>query len=321
MIKKSTVIKIGIVFTITLFAFIWGIGYLKNKKLFSGDKIFYAVYERVDGLSNASPVLVNGYEVGKIQQIYFAEDKSGKLIVEIYIGDKYPILKNSVAQITSLDLMGTKGIEIQLDHTSTEYYEHGDTLLAKVEEGLSAQILPIKNKAEQLISTIDSVLCVLQTIFNTDTQNNLIQSFASVKTTLVNLQNTTFQLNNLIASEKDRIDKIFANVESISLNLSNNNAKLNNILTNFSSISDSLAKADVANTINSANKALADLNKTIDKINNGNGTLAQLVNNDTLYTNIESATRNLNKLIIDINENPKRYLHFSVIYLGRTTKN
>jgi len=318
--KKSTIIKIGISFTITFFLFVWGISYLKNKKLFSRNKVFYAVYERVDGLTNASPVLINGFAVGQIQNIYFATDGSGKLIVEIFINDKYPIPENSVAEIISLDLMGSKGIEIKMDLSNPNFYTHGDTLKSSIEEGMFSQITPIKNKAEELITSIDSVLLVLHTIFNKDTQKNLIASFASIKVTLNNLEHTSYTIDNLMASEKDKFTKIFTNVESITTNLKNNDASLNKIILNFSNISDSLAKADISKTITNANSALGQLNKTIDKINNGNGTITQLLNNDTLYENIENATKDLDNLILDIKENPKRYLHFSVIDLGSTKK-
>jgi len=316
--KKSTIIKIGISFTITFFLFVWGISYLKGKKLLSRNKVLYAVYDRVDGLTNASPVMVNGFVVGQIQDMYFAKDGSGKLIVEIFINDKYPIQQNSVAEITSLDLMGSKGIEIHLDLSSKDIYHHGDTMVSSIEEGLQAQITPIKEKAEKLISSLDSVLLILHNVFNQETQKNLILSFASIQNTINNLQSTSYTLNGMMSSEKDKFTKIFTNVESITTNFKNNNDMLNKIISNFGNISDSLAKADLAKTIITANSSLTQLNSMLDKINNGKGTISQLLKNDTLYTNIENATSNLNKLIIDINENPKRYIHFSVIELGKT---
>lgn len=320
--KKSTIIKIGVIAVLTFILFFMGINFIKNKSIFSNDNLFYGVYERVDGLSKSSLVMINGFQVGQVGNIYFDDDFSGNLIVEIIVKEEYKIPKNSVAQIYSLDIMGTKAIQLIVDKENKEFYQNGDTIIASIEHDLKEQvnmeILPLKKKAEDLISSFDSVLTVVQAVFNEDTRTNLKISFSSIKNTLGNLEKTTFTLDTLLATEKSKLAKIFSNVESITANLENDNELLNNIITNFSNISDSITKADVAKTIRETNTALAQLNNVIDKINNGEGSISLLLNNDTLYNNIESATYNINRLVRDLHENPKRYLHFSIIDLGTT---
>jgi len=320
--KKSSIIKIGIVATVTFILFFIGLNYIQNKSIFKDDNLFYGVYERVDGLSKSSLVLINGFQVGQVSDIYFDDDLSGKLIVEIIVKEEYKIPKNSIAQIYSLDLMGTKGIQILINQDTKEFYQSGDTVIASVEqdikEQVNMQILPLKKKAEDLISSFDSVLYVVQAVFNEDTRLNLKISFNSIKNTLANLESTTFTLDTLLVTEKSKLAKIFSNVESITANIQTNNELLGNVILNFSNISDSIAKADVSKTISETNLALDQLNNVIDKINNGDGSISLLLNNDTLYNNIESATYNFNRLLKDLHENPKRYLHFSIIDLGTT---
>lgn len=320
--KKSSFIKIGLIATITLIAFFAGINYLNSKTIFKDETLFYAVYERVDGLDNSSQVLLNGFPVGQVSDIYFTDDNSGNLMVELLIDEGFEIPENSIAQIYSLDLMGTKGVQFLIDKEANAMYKNGDTIKTSIEQGIqeqvNMQILPLKKKAEELISSFDSVLTIVQAVFNEDTRKNLTISFSSIKNTLTNLEKTTFTLDTLLVTEKSKLAEIFSNVESITANIEDNNEMLSNVIKNFSNISDSLAKADVSKTISEANTALNQLNGVIDKINNGDGSISLLLNNDTLYNNIESATYHLNRLMKDLHENPKRYLHFSIIDLGST---
>jgi phospholipid/cholesterol/gamma-HCH transport system substrate-binding protein len=119
-------------------------------------------------------------------------------------------------------------------------------------------------------------------------------------------------------TEKSTLKAMLGNVESITANIKNNNDKIQNIIVNFSAVSDSLAKANFAGVINNADKALGDFSKILNKVNAGEGTIGQLVHNDTLYTNLENASYNLSRLLRDMKENPKRYVRFSAFDLGRT---
>ena len=293
--KRNKIIKIGVIAVITIFLFIWGISFLKGKKIFNNDTVFYVRYKKIDGLLVSNPVLINGFQVGRINKIYFADDQSGELIVELNVQNKISIPKNSIAKIYSLDLMGSKGISIIMNNKAIQNHQSGDTLIAEVEAGIQAeinkQILPLKNKSENLMSSIDSVLIIIHSIFDDNTKQSLQNSFVGIEYTVRNIQHLTYSLDTLIT---------------------NNNELLTNIIKNFSEVSDSIVKADISGTINEANEALANVNEVMEKINKGNGTIALLLNNDSLYINLENATYNLNTLIKDVNENPKKYVHFSI---------
>ncbi|NJO91217.1 MAG: hypothetical protein HC831_21325 [Chloroflexia bacterium] len=203
-----------------------------------------------------------------------------------------------------------------------DFHESGDTLYSAVEgtlvEQVNMEIAPLKRKAESLISSLDSAIVVVRSIFNEKTQENLRKTFASLYVTVANLKHATFSLDTMLTSEKKKLARIFSNVESITANLKDNNDKIATVLTNFASISDSIAKADIASTLRKADTALLQFNKILTSINEGEGTVAQLLNNDTLYQNLENASYHLARLMRDMHENPKRYVHFSVLDVGKT---
>ena len=174
------------------------------------------------------------------------------------------------------------------------------------------QMLPIKLKAEQMMSSLDSVLGAIKYIFNEETQQSLANTFISIKATISNLEHTSMSLDTIVSGEKNRLNRIFANVEGITENLSSNSKEIDNIINNFSDISDSLAKADIQSTLYKMDKAMGDFQLIVDRINRGEGSLGQLVNNDSLYNELESSATQLHELLEDIKLNPKRYVKVSV---------
>jgi phospholipid/cholesterol/gamma-HCH transport system substrate-binding protein len=143
-------------------------------------------------------------------------------------------------------------------------------------------------------------------------QRNFDRSFASIARTLETLEKTTKTVDGLVTNQSSKISLIITNLESISTNLKNNNSTITKIVNNFDKISDDVAKANFAQTITEANKAVADLQVIINKVNSGNGTLGQLINDERMYNNLNNAAANLDKLIVDLKANPKRYVSFSV---------
>ncbi len=318
--EKKKAIKTAIIITLSLGLLIWGINFLKNKNVFKPADTFYGVYNKIDGLTVSSAVTLNGFKIGQVSDINFLHDNSGKLVVGMQINNPYKIVKGSVAQIYSIDIMGTKGVNIIIGENPKEKANSGDTLKTAIEgdlkEQVNMQILPLKMKAEELIGSVDSVLTVIKTIFDNRTRENLAQSFNSIKVTLSNLENATYTLDTLLSTEKNVLAAILGNAASFTQNLEDNNEDITTLIQNFTSLSDTLADADIANVIKNADKTMADLNIIIEKVNTGKGSVGMLINNDTLYKNIENSTYNLNRLLRDIRENPKRYVRFSAFDLG-----
>ena len=294
----------------------FGFNYLKGADVFANKRVFYAVYPRIDGLTVDNPVQINGFRIGRVTSADISMEMGGKIVIGFEITeDKINVPVNSQAMISSVDLLGSKAIVMELGD-ATEMAQPGDTLVATIEEDLKTvvdrRIQPLEQKTKQLISSIDSAVTIVQAILNKDARESLSESFYSIKRALRSLENTAFQFNEMVSSERDKVEKIFTNVESISENIRRNNSKINNVIDNLSDVTDSLAEANIATTINNANKAIRDITFVIQKVNSGQGTVGELVNNDTLYNNLEQATLELDKLLEDIRVNPKRYVHFSI---------
>lgn len=307
--------KIGIFTVVTVLLFVWGLNFLKGKDVFSRQISYFAIYDDVTGLIASNPVSLSGVQIGQVKNISFLSDGSGKILVESIVERSVPIPANSVSMLTGMSLTGTREIIIKLGDAS-ELITNGDTLRsglqASIQDEVSQLVTPIRERAEELFGQIDSVMIVFQAIFNEETRRNITGSFSSIQQTLENLESTTGRLDETIDREATRIDAIMANAESISKNLKNNNENLSNILSNFSEISDTLAAANISQTMDNAEQSIERLSHILQKIETGEGTLGMLVNDENLYQNLEASSKELELLLEDIRQNPGRYFRVSV---------
>ena len=321
--KITKEFKIGVVITASIGLFIWGFNFLKGKDLFSQKFELYAVYPKIDGLIEANPMLVNGFKVGQINKISLFKQANGEyaILVKFLLTEDINIPKHSIAKAVSSDLLGSKAVEIVYSK-ETEFVKSGDTLYAENEEGLktavSKQLTPLQHKAEGLISSIDSVMTVVQFVLNDRTRDNLNKSFESIKKAIESLEKTAYKLDDLVASEKSKLSSILTKLNSLATALDNDKEKISNIITNFSSLSDSLSKSELKSAITNADKTLKELGLTMTQINSGKGTIGKLLKNDSLYNHLNASSADLDKLLIDLKTNPSRYIHFSVF--GRKDK-
>ncbi len=303
----SKELRIGILVVMSIVVLVWGINYLKGSNLFDNSRTFYAIYGNIGGLQEGSGVSVNGYKVGVVKRILLLTDKNYSLLVEISIEKDIDIPSNSVSKIVNTDIMGSKGISLILGDSNTNA-QKGDTLYSDMDRSLkeevNKQILPLKNKAEQLIGSIDSIVTVITSVLSKDARESLTKSLVSLDNTFTTMSQTMTKVSKIVDQNDERISSIIKNLEG-------NNDEITNILKNFSELSDDIAKSNIKTT-------LASLNEISKKISDSEGSLGMFINDKDLYLNLEKSSKELEALIKDIKLNPKRYVGFS--FLGGKSK-
>lgn len=313
--KFSKEFKIGFLFILATAVLIWGFSFLKNKNILYKERVFIAVYKHVNGLNPSNPLYINGVRVGQVGKVFFDPSMNGDIIVQLILTDKFPIPSNSVARIFSEDLMGSKAVEILLG-TGPDYAQNGDTLSTDVETSLkdavNQQILPLKLKAEDLLSSIDTMVVAIQGVFNKDAMDDLNASIKSIRQTFRNLESTTQNLDTLVITQSSRLSSILYNIDMITRNLNNNSQEINRVLDNLATLSDTIARSNISGIIVNLDKTIGTLSLVMARIEKGEGTLGMLINNDQLYKDLEKSASELNLLLEDIRLNPKRYVRVSV---------
>ena len=300
-------IRTGIIAIFTIVVLIYGINYLKGLNILDKNRIFHAKYDNIDGLLKGSVISLNGFSVGIVSNISLQSDNS--LLVSVKINEDFDVPANSILKISNQDLMGTKGISVILGNSDL-LAKNNDTLIAEIENSLqdevNKQILPLKNKAEGLISSVDSLMVIFTSVLNTDARKNLASSFKNLDETFILMSESMKELNKLVVTNEKNISNSIKNFESITGNISDNNESIENILKKMSSISDSVSSKDIGDIIK-------NLNNITNKISVGQGNLGLLNSDDQLYRNIEKTTNDISILVEEIKKDPRKYFNFSVL--------
>ncbi|MFN8699113.1 MAG: MlaD family protein [Flavobacteriales bacterium] len=315
--KLSREFLIGVVVVVAIAMLYLGINYLKGINLFARQQRFYAVYENVAGLVPSNAVVLNGFKVGIVSNMKMHPSGDGRLIVEVLLdNDDLTIPIDTRLEIYDADLFGGKAIQLMLGDSSV-LAVNKDTLAGTVDLGITEiikkELEPLKQKTSELFSGVDSVLSNLNSVFASSSTKGIPDMFKSLQNTLNNLESSSSSLDELLTTNNQRITDIFANVESISGNLKKNNENLTTAMTNFANLSDTLARLQLASTVLKVDKALGGFSEVITKINEGSGTLGQLVTNDSLHHELVSASHSLDLLLDDMRVHPKRYVQVSLI--------
>lgn len=313
--KLANETKIGMLAAAAIALLILGYSFLRGNDLFSASRRYYAVYDRVDGLSASKPIFVNGYQIGRVEKLELTP--SGKIIASLEVSRDINIPANTVAEIQSTDFLGSKAIYFLMGD-SRERASDNDTLQSSIEKTLVESVNPMRDRAESMLIKMDSILASLNTIMNPQFRKNVNTSLESVTHTLQTLQSTSVKVDRMVGSSSQRLQAILDNIESISGNLRDNNEQVSQILANVNSITDQVAKGRLEETLANAHKATSDLNAMMEKINRGEGSLGALLNDDSLYYNLNASAEDLDRLMIDLREHPGRYVHFSIF--GRKNK-
>jgi phospholipid/cholesterol/gamma-HCH transport system substrate-binding protein len=298
----------GFIFLLSIILLIYGIKFLKVVDVFNSNKTYFSIYSNVNGLQVGSTITLNGFNVGIVNDITLFNDNKD-LLVSLSLTKLDSIPENSNFKIINQDLMGTKGVSLILGNSSS-YAKYGDTITSSVENSLqdevNAQILPLKNKAEELIGSVDSLLTIVTAVLNKNTRENLSNSIKSLDETFLLMSQTMIKVDSLVYYNDNRVSKILLNIESITSNINSNNNNIMKIIENVSSITDSIAQSDIVSFVN-------NINELTSKISNGKGSLGKLINDDSFYNNLEKSSLEMNQLIEDIKKNPSRYVNFSIL--------
>lgn len=304
----KTEFKVGLFGLLVLVILFFGIKFLKGSDIFQRENVYYATYNDVSGMLVSSNVFINGLRVGYVKEITTTDERADNFVVAFTVRSDIKIPEDSKILLFSSDLLGSKALKLQLGNSS-KIISDGDTIKSDKELGmldnLGASISPMMNN-------LDSILSSLNNILNIQNQNSLQNTIANIETTTARLGNITRNLDNLMSSEKTKLAKIIENTESITSNLKDNNQKLTNIIQNVDNIVDSAAKANIGSTLIETGKSIERLNSVLGVIEKGKGNVGLLINDEELYKSLDNSAKNLNKLIEDIKENPKKYINVSV---------
>ncbi|APA65475.1 MAG: MlaD family protein [Maribacter dokdonensis] len=298
--KLSRELKTGIIVIGGILLFIMGFSYLKSTPIFDNSKTFFAVYPNVGGLQSGTTVSINGFSVGKVNDIRFLDER-GNLLVTFTVGNDFKFSKNSTVELYDTGIIGGKGLQIKPIFDGAPA-QSGDTLKTETRPGITdlaqQKLNPLVRKVESAISGADSVLVNVNSVLDENTKKELKEVIGGLNELITSLNGSASTLNTVLAGNEEKLNTSFENFEKLTAN--------------FAKLSDSLNAAGLGRTLASLESTMANLDQLTAKIENGDGSMGLLMNDKELYSNLNNASRELDLLLQDFRLNPKRYVNVSV---------
>ncbi len=311
--KINNETKIGVLAIVGIALLVIGFNFLKGKNLFKKEKFIYAVYQDVQGLTKSNPVVINGLQIGRIESLDGGKDMK-RIVVTVNLIKDVNIPSNSLAVINP-NLLGSPTLEIQLG-SSAKYLKNGDTLLTTLSGGAFDEALKIINpvlyEVRNAVKSLDSVLHIVTGVFDPTTKNNIRGIVSNLNTATASFAITAASLQQLMNNQNGALAKSLNNVNSFTSDLNANSGKLDSILENTRIASQNFAAINLKNTLDTLNIAVNNFKNGSEKINSKDGSLGLLLNDKTLYNNLEATANKLNILLDDIRVHPKRYVGISI---------
>ena len=295
MIKKyfTREVKIGILAVAATALLLYGLNFLKGINVFEPSNYYYATYSNIDGLVETAPVFIKGHQVGQVREISYDFTEETSFIITLDVSKDLELPVGTRVELFDNGLLGGKAIRIVYAPQSGEFVPVGDTLQSIVipnfAKSIADELIP---KINNLLSSTDSLILSVREIAASEKIRN---SLESIEKSSANLEQTTEQLKVVMGQD---VPKIMKNV--------------NTITTDFATVGNNMKDINFAKTAQGIDSTMVNLQNVTEKMNSKEGSLGLLINDRALYDNLNSTSNNANNLVIDLKENPKRYVHFSV---------
>ena len=287
-------VKIGFFTLLAIVILYLGITYLKGLSISARSKTYYVAMNDVTGIHVATRVFVNGYKVGSVRGMKYDYRNNGETILTLTLDPDIKLPQGTQVQVAQTLLSGAL-VNLVLPEVETGAYLNAkDTIpmsthrSAKSLEQLQSEFVP---RLSTTLSRMDSVLLQANAILSNP---NIEPTLADVRQSAQHINASSAQLQQSLRSLPTimgRIDHTSANVES------------------FASRLDSLQLQETVANLESTSRELKSFTQ---RLNQSDGTVGRLLNEDGLYNRIDSVTTSLDALIRDIKANPKKYVKLSL---------
>lgn len=301
--RLSRVQAIGLFVLLTLIVTFAVINFLRGEDIFNRSTTYYAKFDNVDGLAVTGPVYVKGLKVGMVEGIEYDMERD-IFEVEFKVKSQFKVPGNSVAEIYSADIMGSKAMRVVFGDSKT-YAKGGDTLSANYVPDMVATLLseigPLKMQAEALLVNLNRTLDNVNMLLDSAARKDLQGSFANLNRTLANASQLSAALNGISPELKGIMD----NLQILAEGLGQSAGDIKGSLANVNEITSQLSQAELG-------KAVESLRSLSEKLQDPNGSMGKLMSTDSLHRAVNNLLQDVDILVQRITENPKKYIKVSV---------
>ena len=294
-------IKIALVAIVGIVVLFFGMNFLKGVNLFSSDNVYYITFSNISGLTGSSPIMADGYQVGTVKSISYDFEKRGQILAEVGIDKKLRIPQGTTAEISS-DLLGNVQVDLILGEEGNGILEPLSTIDGMLNAGALGQVKNMVPQIEKMLPKVDSILASVNALLADPAIGSTLKNAEYVTK---DLTVTTGELNTLMAGLNKAVPGMMSKADGV---LDNASATMGNA----ARVTDNLSRLDLEGTLAELSTTLENLKTFTAKLNDNQGSLSLLMNDPSLYHNLNSTIAHADSLMVNLREHPKRYVHFSV---------
>ncbi len=303
--KKNVLIGLTVVVSICILY--WGIEYLKGINLLKPANFYYAKFEKVNGLTVASPVTVNGFKVGQVREITYDYD-TNQISVELSFEKGLKIPDGSTITFSN-ELLGAAALQLNLGASKT-YMEVGSVIPTQMQGGLMDKVG--NDMMPALVSILPKVDSIVGSVNQILANPAIAASVTRCDVITRELAASSAQLTELMASLNKAIPGMVHNANGVLANANALTGDLRTTTGNLNTITGNLKELPLDTTLNRINATLANVQRLTAKLNNENSSLGMLLNDKKLYQNATSTVASLDSLLQDVKKHPKKYVTIKV---------
>ena len=313
-VKEAKSIKVALFVIAAALIFYIGATFLKGINVLGKKTYYYAVFEDIGALHESTNVTLNGYGIGKVTDIELLSSNPVRICAEILVTEKLDIPEDSQFEVAQKDVLGGMVVNLRLGKSSVMAHS-GDTLGCYVAAGMLDGVGDLVTQLQNVVASADTIGENIKLAFRSE---DSINGGMMIKNTLENLETTSKNLSKLLADNGGKVNRVVTQLDVLTTTLGEASPKIDAIVANVDNITDSLAQSNIRQLVNNAQSTIDNANSVIAKVKAGEGTVGQLIQNDSLYRNINQTIECVNALIKDIKEHPTDYLNVTVF--GRNEK-
>lgn len=303
--KKNVLIGLTVVVSICILY--WGIEYLKGINLLKPANFYYAKFEKVNGLTVASPVTVNGFKVGQVREITYDYD-TNQISVELSFEKGLKIPDGSTITFSN-ELLGAAALQLNLGASKT-YMEVGSVIPTQMQGGLMDKVG--NDMMPALVSILPKVDSIVGSVNQILANPAIAASVTRCDAITRELAASSAQLTELMTSLNKAIPGMVHNANGVLANANALTGDLKTTIGNLNTITGNLKELPLDTTLNRINATLANVQRLTAKLNNENSSLGMLLNDKKLYQNATSTVASLDSLLQDVKKHPKKYVTIKV---------
>ena len=296
-------LKIGIFVVAVIVASFFVLNYLRGEDIFDREYEIVSRYDNVEGLVASAPVYIKGYKAGKVVEVSY-DSKKGDFVVVCSVSNDFVIPSDSKMIIYGVDIMGTKGVKIDLG-SSEVTVKDGECLTSAIEAGLmdsvAGNIAPLLEKVTDTLDSLSVTVSGVNKLLSDSNQNSLSRTLVHVEKTMANLR----ALSSSINGKSQEITALVENLYDFSSKLGSLTEKVDTAMTGVGKIIQTVNESDI-------NGVVTSFKTLLDNINDPDGSIGKLMNSDSVYNSVDSLLSDVNVLVNKIQENPKKYLKISI---------